>query len=53
MKVNQIKDSIDDMETVYIALLNYYDNDNIYKIDDNDIQTLARIEKITRKATRK
>lgn len=53
MKNKQVRDSIDDMEAIYQAMTDYYDNDNIYNIDDNDIQALAKIDKQTRKASRK
>ena len=53
MKNKQIIDSIDNMEAIYQAMTDYYDNDNIYNINDNDIQTLANIDKQTRKASRK
>lgn len=53
MKDKQIKDSIDQMESIYQAMTDYYDNDNIHNINEDDIQTLAKIDKITRKASRK
>lgn len=52
MKDKQVKDSIDDLEAIYQAMNDYYDNDNIYNIDELDIQTLANIDKQTRKASR-
>lgn len=53
MKNKQVRDSIDDMEAIYQAMTDYYDNDNINNINDDDIETLAKIDKQTRKASRK
>ena len=53
MKNKQVRDSIDEMEAIYQAMTDYYDNDNIYNINDDDIQTLAKIDKMTKKASRR